>query len=164
MPKIKRIEAKMPVQIQRKRVAAYARVSVDTDQLIDDGDVLFSWFASLEVMYWTGGKAGLNQHIFKVVPKVEYSKEFVYHQLTSYIVNFVKMAEARKTTMGHITSDHMDQSRIILPPITVLQQFHASVASVHSSIIKYKKENRELSKLRDWLLPMLMNGQVRVEV
>ncbi len=114
-------------------------------------------------MYWTGGKGGLNQHIFKVVPKTGYPKEFVYHQLSAYIINFVKMAEARKTTMGHITSDHMEQSRIALPPAPVLQQFHAAIAATHERIIKCKKENRELSQLRDWLLPMLMNGQAKVE-
>ena len=62
---------------------------------IFDGDILFSWSATLEVMYWYGGSGGLNQHIFKVNPKSYFSKEYVYEQLSSYIVNFVKMAEAR---------------------------------------------------------------------
>lgn len=115
-------------------------------------------------MYWTGGKGGLNQHIFKVVPKAPYQKEFVYNQLSSYIINFVKMAEARKTTMGHITSDHLQQSRIVLPPVPVLRQFHDEVSAQHQMIIKCRKENRELEKLRDWLLPMLMNGQAYVKV
>ena len=53
-------------------------------------------------MYWFGGNGGLNQHIFKVVPKGYFSNEYVYEQLSAYIINFVKMAEARKTTMGHI--------------------------------------------------------------
>ena len=34
-----------------------------------DGDVLFSWSASLEVMLWAYGNGGLNQHIFKVTSK-----------------------------------------------------------------------------------------------
>ena len=75
---------------------------------IFDGDILFSWSATLEVMYWFGGDAGLNQHIFKVIPINGYSKEYVYHQFSSYVINFVKMAEARKTTMGHITSDQRE--------------------------------------------------------
>ena len=129
---------------------------------IFDGDILFSWSATLEVMYWFGGKAGLNQHIFKVVPKAGYSKEFVYHQFAAYVINFVKMAEARKTTMGHITTDHLDQSRIVLPPSDVMQAFSKIVAPIHEKIGHCRKENRELTKLRDWLLPMLMNGQVTV--
>ena len=130
---------------------------------IFDGDILFSWSATLEVMYWFGGDAGLNQHIFKVVPINGFSKEYVYHQFSSYVVNFVKIAEARKTTMGHITTDHLAQSRVVLPPAEIIQAFSEIVAPIHEKIGQCQKENRELTKLRDWLLPMLMNGQATVE-
>jgi len=105
----------------------------------------------------------LNQHIFKVNPKSYFSKEYVYEQLSSYIVNFVKMAEARKTTMGHITTDHLEQSKIPLPPESLIKQFKEKIYPIHLKIGQTKQENRELTKLRDWLLPMLMNGQARVE-
>ena len=130
---------------------------------INDGDVLISWSASLGVYVWNGGKALLNQHIFKVNPKSYFSKEYVYEQLSSYIVNFVKMAEARKTTMGHITTDHLEQSKIPLPPESLIKQFKEKIYPIHLKIGQTKQENRELTKLRDWLLPMLMNGQARVE-
>ena len=130
---------------------------------IFDGDILFSWSATLEVMYWYGGSGGLNQHIFKVNPKSYFPKEYVYEQLSSYIVNFVKMAEARKTTMGHITTDHLEQSKIPLPPESLIKQFKEKIYPIHLKIGETKQENRELKKLRDWLLPMLMNGQAKVE-
>ncbi len=129
---------------------------------IYDGDILFSWSATLEVMYWYGGNAGLNQHIFKVVPKDGYSKEYVFHQFSSYVINFVKMAEARKTTMGHITTDHLNQSRIVLPPKPIIEAFTERIAPIHAKIGQCRKENLEFVKLRDWLLPMLMNGQATV--
>lgn len=105
----------------------------------------------------------MNQHIFKVNPKSYFSKEYVYEQLSSYIVNFVKMAEARKTTIGHITTDHLEQSKILLPPESLIKQFKEKIYPIHLKIGQTKQENRELTKLRDWLLPMLMNGQARVE-
>lgn len=128
-----------------------------------DGDVLFSWSATLEVMYWFGGNGGLNQHIFKVNPKSYFSKEYVFEQLSAYVINFVKMAEARKTTMGHITTDHLEQSRIVLPPEAVIDKITLLLHPIHTKIGQLNQENRELIKLRDWLLPMLMNGQARVE-
>lgn len=137
-------------------------INIPDKHKIFDGDILFSWSATLEVMYWFGGDAGLNQHIFKVVPINGYSKEFVYHQFSAYVINFVRMAEARKTTMGHITTDHLDQSRIVLPPAEVVQAFSEIVAPIHKMIGHCRNENRELTKLRDWLLPMLMNGQATI--
>ena len=137
--------------------------SIPDKYKIYDGDILFSWSATLEIMYWFGGAGGLNQHIFKVVPKEGFPKEYVYQQLSAYIINFVKMAEARKTTMGHITTDHLDQSRIAIPPTPVLERFSEIVRPIHEMIGKNQQQNRELTKLRDWLLPMLMNGQAVVE-
>ena len=138
-------------------------INIPAKHKIFDGDILFSWSATLEVMYWFGGAAGLNQHIFKVVPINGFSKEYVYHQFSGYVINFVKMAEARKTTMGHITTEHLEQSRIVLPPDDIVQEFSKIVSPIHERIGHCQKENRELIKLRDWLLPMLMNGQATVE-
>ena len=112
-------------------------------------------------MLWNGGKAGLNQHIFKVIPKVD-SDTYVYFQLSDYVINFVKMAEARKTTMGHITSDHLAQSKVIIPNNTVLKAFEQVVSSTMKQISNIKAENRQLTELRDFLLPMLMNGQIKI--
>lgn len=137
--------------------------NIPSKHKISDGDILFSWSATLEVMYWYGGSGGLNQHIFKVNPKSYFPKEYVYEQLSSYIVNFVKMAEARKTTMGHIATDHLEQSKIPLSPESLIKQFKERIYPIHLKIGQTKQENRELTKLRDWLLPMLMNGQARVE-
>ena len=136
--------------------------NIPNKYVINDGELLFSWSATLETMFWYGGEGGLNQHIFKVVPKESYPIEYVYEQLSAYIINFVKMAEARKTTMGHITTDHLNQSRIVLPPPDVLERFSLMVKPIYQKVGQLKKENRTLSLLRDWLLPMLMNGQVTV--
>lgn len=78
--------------------------TIPAKNIISSGDILFSWSASLEVIMWYGVDAGLNQHIFKVVPKSYFSSEYVYLQLSEYLIHFIKIAEARKTTMGHITS------------------------------------------------------------
>lgn len=137
----------------------YVRADIPEKNIINDGDILFSWSATLEVVIWTGGKGGLNQHIFKVVPK-EYASYYVYMQLSAYIINFVHMAEARKTTMGHITTDHLKQSRIVLPPKEMVGTYNEKVKGFFDEIICNSKQRRELLLVRDFLFPLLMNGQV----
>lgn len=137
----------------------FVRNDIPEKNIINNGDILFSWSATLETIIWSGGKASLNQHIFKVVPK-GYSKYYVYMQLSAYIMNFVKMAEMRKTTMGHITTDHIKQSRIALPPKFLVQKFHNVISNIFSRKIYGDGVNQELTSLRDFLLPLLMNGQV----
>ena len=159
LPVIKIKEMHEGITSDTEKVSA----TIPEKYIIFDGDILFSWSATLEVMIWTGGKGGLNQHIFKVVPKSYFTKEYVFQQLSSYIVNFQKMAEARKTTMGHITSDHINQSRIVIPPKEVINAFSEKTLPIFNYQLTIQKEIQKLTDLRDRLLPLLMNGQVEVE-
>jgi len=130
--------------------------------VINNGDVLFSWSATLDVKIWAGGVGGLNQHIFKVTSD-KYPRTYYYFEVLQYLQHFKMIAELRKTTMGHITQDHLKQSRISIPPTTLTNKLHGIIDPIINKIVLGKEENLELASLRDWLLPMLMNGQVTVK-
>lgn len=53
---------------------------------------------------------------------------------------------------------------VVVPNESINQNFYEKINSFHKMKQKNLKENQELAKLRDWLLPMLMNGQVRVNI
>ena len=141
----------------------YVRGDIPEANKIYDGDVLFSWSASLEIMLWSYGLGGLNQHIFKVTSKNGYPRSFYFYQLTDYISHFKKIAEARKTTMGHITQDHLQQSIIPLPPTNdIANKLEQKLCPIFNAIISNNQEIISLTKQRDELLPLLMNGQVTI--
>ena len=141
----------------------YVRGDIPEVNKIYAGDVLFSWSASLEIMLWSYGLGGLNQHIFKVTSKNGYPRSFYFYQLTDYIGHFKKIAEARKTTMGHITQDHLQQSIIPLPPTNdMANKLEQKLCPIFNAIISNNQEIIFLTKQRDELLPLLMNGQVTV--
>jgi len=137
--------------------------SIPDSVKIFNGDVLFSWSASLEVILWAYGNGGLNQHIFKVTSKNDFPRSFYYFQLLDYVGVFKKMAEARKTTMGHITQDHLQQSTIAVPDdVDITHSFEEKLSPIFNQQVKLQEEIQQLTKLRDALLPLLMNGQVSV--
>jgi type I restriction enzyme S subunit len=138
------------------------RSDIPAKAIIENGDVLFSWSASLDLKIWSGGKGALNQHIFKVTSD-KYPKSFYYHQLINYLHHFKMLAENRKTTMGHITQEHLQQNRIVIPPQNLIESLDRILEPVISKKTTNEIQSQHLSALRDWLLPMLMNGQVRVE-
>ena len=141
-----------------------ASANIPTEAIIENGDVLFAWSASLEVMLWGLGKGALNQHIFKVTSNNGFPKSFYFYQLLEYVGHFKKIAEAKKTTMGHITKDHLEQSQIVVPPTTDLpNQLDEKLEPILDKIVSLSSERIYLTHLRDSLLPMLMNGQVTVE-
>ena len=138
----------------------WVRSDIPESVKVYDGDVLFSWSASLEVMLWAYGNGGLNQHIFKVTSKNGFPRSFYFYQLIDYIGNFKRMAEARKTTMGHITQDHLKQSTIALPQnIDIANKLEERLCPIFYAIVKNCQEIMTLTKQRDELLPLLMNGQ-----
>lgn len=65
--------------------------------------------------------------------------------------------------MGHITIDHLKSSFIAIPNMELISKIDLKLTPIINKIISNLKQNQELAQLRDWLLPMLMNGQVRVE-
>ena len=141
----------------------WVKADIPDDVKVFDGDVLFSWSASLEVMLWAYGNGGLNQHIFKVTSKKGYPRSFYFYQLIHYIGVFKQMAEARKTTMGHITQDHLRQSTIALPPnVDMANKLEEKLCPIFDAIVKNSQEIMTLTKQRDELLPLLMNGQATV--
>lgn len=128
-----------------------------------DGDVVFSWSASLEVMIWAHGRAGLNQHIFKVTEKNGWPLYYSYLILGDYVETFRKIAESRKTTMGHITSDHLKMSRVPLPAdMDIASRFERLVSPIFGAWVKSSQLISELSRMREFLLPLLMNGQAKL--
>lgn len=139
----------------------YVRSDIEEKHIVRDGDVIFSWSATLETMIWSGGIGGLNQHIFKITSN-KYSPYFAYEQLNAYIGNFIRMAEARKTTMGHITKEHLAQSKIVIPPSEIETKYAEEVKCIYARIVNVNKMLHKYVSLRDWLSPLLMSGQVRI--
>jgi type I restriction enzyme S subunit len=66
------------------------------------------------------------------------------------------------TTFGAITKDDLFSQKVVIPKESVLDEFEKIVSSSDKIILNNHKQNHHLITLRDWLLPMLMNGQVRV--
>jgi len=66
------------------------------------------------------------------------------------------------TTFGSITKDTLFEMKVAIPHSEFLKAFEEAVSPIEQKIRACEIESRELSELRDWLLPMLMNGQATV--
>ena len=76
---------------------------VDPLYLVQPGDLLVSWSATLDVFIWDREPSLLNQHIFKVVPNTEVvSKRFLFYTLKLAIGEMVKSEHLHGSTMKHI--------------------------------------------------------------
>jgi type I restriction enzyme, S subunit len=68
------------------------------------------------------------------------------------------------TTFGSINRDDLRSLQLAYPSEEdIIHTFDKIVSETDALIFANHQQNQELTALRDWLLPMLMNGQVRVE-
>lgn len=91
-----------------------ASTTLNSEYIVDNGDVLFSWSGSLEVVLWCGGKGVLNQHLFKVTSST-YPKWFYYFWIKHHLPDFQAIAEGKATTMGHIQRHHLSEAKVLVP-------------------------------------------------
>lgn len=126
-----------------------------------DGDVIFSWSGTLLVKLWTGGNAGLNQHLFKVTSE-EYEKWFYYLWTRYYLKIFQARAAEKATTMGHIKRSHLNEAKIYLPSQGILVQASKLLQPIIEKIISVGIENKNLTQLLDTLLPKLLSGEIEI--
>jgi type I restriction enzyme, S subunit len=141
--------------------AGLANASIPKPYIIHDGDLLFSWSGTLEVEFWFGGPGALNQHLFKVT-STEYPQWLCYHWVRQHLPEFRVIASSKATTMGHIKRGHLDLARVVVPDTGVLTARTAVIGATHDLIANLAIESRKLAGLRDYLLPRLLSGRVRV--
>ncbi len=139
-----------------------ASTNIPPQYIIEDGDILFSWSGSLEVVVWCGGKGALNQHLFKVTSE-KFPKWFYYYWTKHHLLDFQEIAAGKATTMGHIQRHHLKAAKVLVPSDEELQEMDKIMSPLLEKIIINSLEIRTLASLRDTLLPKLMKGEVRVK-
>ena len=94
--------------------------------------------------------------------KNSFSKNYLRYLFNSnHYHNYIKHF-ASGTLVLHLDLNGILWYKDIIPPISLQNKFEDIVNEIDEKITNNLKQNQELSSLRDWLLPMLMNGQVKV--
>lgn len=135
--------------------------SVDEKYIIDDFDMIFSWSGSLLIDIWVGDKAILNQHLFKVTSE-EHDQWYYYYWTKYFLDEFIRIAQSKATTMGHINRSHLAEAKVLLPDASTYKEMGKTLGGILNLKMKNQKQNQILSELRDTLLPKLMSGELRI--
>ena len=84
---------------------------------------------------------------------------FIYYTLKKLKPIFEKLGSIG-TTFDSITKNDVMALKICIPPTKFVEKFENVVSKFDTEIFNNTNESRQLAALRDWLLPMLMNGQL----
>lgn len=120
----------------------------DDKYLLKKGDMLFCWSGqpqtSIDVFWWDGPVGWLNQHIFKVTPKLE-NKYFFFYLLKYLKPNFTQIAINKQTTgLGHVTKSDLERFIVKLPKPEEQCAIAAVLSSLDNKIELLRDQNKTL--------------------
>jgi type I restriction enzyme S subunit len=138
-----------------------ASTQIPEKYVIENGDILFSWSGSLEVVMWCNGQGALNQHLFKVSSE-KYPKWFYYYWTKYFLPKYQATASDKATTMGHIQRRHLTESIINVPDFDLLNIANDILEPLLEKLKTNSLQIQSLTQTRDTLLPKLISGQLEV--
>ena len=127
--------------------------------LLKKGDVLIGMDGNFHINYWSRENCYLNQRAVKI------RKKLLANILMRYQIEpFIQLRErsVSRTTVAHLSDKDLKSINILLPGGKFKDQANDLMNGLLNKIILNNQQNLELSELRDWFLPILMNGQVSV--
>ena len=127
-------------------------------KLLPAGSVLMSSRAPIGYLAIARNPVTTNQGFKSFVPGDGFSSNYIYFTV-DHFMNVIK-ANASGSTFKEISGGTLKAVRIHIPPRDLVKKFteHTSALTEQQAVLE--QQNHEFTSLRDWLLPMLMNGQV----
>lgn len=89
------------------------------------------------------------------------TQEFMYHYFSFEQRRVVSFGSG--SIFKNLKTDYIKNLKIALPPKLILEKVSPKFKAISELISIKSQENQQLTQLRDWLLPMLMNGQITIK-
>ena len=107
-----------------------------------------------------GVDMAMNQSCYALRAKAGISHVFLFF-LAKELIHHLHV-KSSGSVFDSIVSNDIELTKLAIPKGEVIEMFAAVVEPAFEKIANNTKENQQLAQLRDWLLPLLMNGQVTV--
>lgn len=108
-----------------------------------------------------GIDAATNQSVVGIRECNRLKSSFIYPYFCSEVPRLMGLRTGAQ--QPHINKGVIENSPIVLPSEKVLTDYYKTADPIFEKIMNLAFQSHELMQLRDWLLPMLMNGQVTVK-
>ena len=124
------------------------------------GDILLSVRAPVGTINIADNNCCIGRGLAALNSKDGFTSYLFY--VMEYFKRIFDYRNSAGTTFGAITKDDLYTLKVIKPQNELLEKYDKVVSNYNKMILVNHKQNQQLTSLRDWLLPMLMNGQVTV--
>ena len=142
------------------RFPSVRQYTTSPSRMANKGDILMSVRAPVGAMNIANNDCCIGRGLSALNSKIG-SITHLYYILNDLRVAF-EQHNAAGTTFGSITKDDLHNLPVIVPPNDIMEKFEKLCQPMFDIQMKLGEEIEDLIKLREELLPLLMNGQVSV--
>jgi type I restriction enzyme S subunit len=129
------------------------------NKFIPQGAICVTCIASPGLVGFATKNSQTNQQINSIVCENEENRHYLYF----YLKDYFKYARAKTgNTFANMNKGDFSSIKVIIPQKDILDNFHVHIDDSINKILSNTIQNQKLIELRDWLLPLLMNGQLKV--
>ena len=144
------------------------------DTLYLDSKVVKKYSASeCDLLIARSGIPGSVRLIYNTIHKVIFCgfsirfclQQKTYRNYVFFVLKDNEISTTKKSTgsiLKNVSQDTLKNFMIALPTSDIIERYNHAVEPFLNYIVRNIKENEYLTELRDFLLPLLMNGQVTV--
>lgn len=125
------------------------------------GTILLSSRAPIGYMALARNEITTNQGFKSFIPNKGYASVFIYYSVLNSLKTIIQSSSG--STFKEISASVLKTIKIVLPAKNITLFFANNLASLLEKQNILEQENQNLVELRDFLLPMLMNGQVTIK-
>jgi type I restriction enzyme S subunit len=129
-------------------------------KILPAGTVLLSSRAPIGYMAIARNEVTTNQGFKSFISNDGFSTEYIYYTVNRSLKTIIQYSSG--STFKEVSAGVLKTVKIVLPELNTIKAFTSLVNPFFKRQDELELENQQLSELRDWLLPMLMNGQVTV--
>jgi type I restriction enzyme S subunit len=130
------------------------------NKTIPAGSILVSCIGTVGVVAMTSCEAQFNQQINAVVPAAGISRIFCFYVLSALKPRLDAIGGG--ATMANVNKSKFESLEILMPSEAVHQAFEEAVRPIFDQIFALMRQNAQLTRARDLLLPRLMDGRIPV--
>ena len=145
---------------QGERNISQAGYNSCSTHLLPPNTILMSSRAPIGLLSIAKTELCTNQGFKSFVPKAENISTYLYYYLNIHIKQIEQLGTG--TTFKEVSREDVLKFPILKPSDTILDLWEERVSALNNKQFEIQKENEYLTKQRDGLLPLLMNGQVSV--
>lgn len=166
--KIKDIQEDYSIDISQLAKVDLLDKKVDDKFKAKPGDVLIAMtgatIGKYAIVPITDSPVYVNQRVgyFNLGSNPTKRLPFLINSLSQKYFREVVFSIAGGAAQPNISNEQINRISLIIPDRTIVNKYNLKFAPFYKTILNNQRQNQQLTELRDWLLPMLMNGQVTV--